>query len=186
MNSLADFSLETMLPASIKGDENIRAIAKAVTEELLKVSISTELLQILAHLDELPDTVIDQFAWQLHVDFYDISFSREKKKVLLYQAIAWHRRKGTVSAVEEIVTAIHGTAKVVENWDYAGKPYHFKIIVDGEAVEDINVLNQLKAAIDSVKNVRSWLDTIEYQKGISGDIYMGGATYIHKEVMING
>lgn len=83
------------------------------------------------------------------------------------------------------MTAVHSSAQVIENWQYGGQPYHFKVIVEGEPIEDTATLNTLKQAIDSVKNVRSWLDGIEYKRSLTCDVFYGGATYIHKEVMIN-
>lgn len=184
MNKLNDVSVNCLLPPSIKDDENVKALASAMTTELLAIASELDLIRILANIDTLPVEVLDLLAWQYHVDFYDVTYDRAKKKALLYQAIAWHRRKGTVSVVKEIVTAVHSNAQIIENWDYGGEPYHFKVIVDGAQIEDAATLNTLTRAIESVKNVRSWLDNIEYTRGTATTLYIGGAVYIHKEVLI--
>lgn len=186
MNKINDVDLAAQLPESLSSDINVDTLARAFTKELVQVSLSTELLLILSHLDRLPEAVIDELAWQLHVDFYDVSMTREVKMQLIQQSIAWHRRKGTVKVVEEIVTAVYNSAKVVENWDYGGQPYHFKLVVKGEPIKDSETLTNLRRAIDSVKNVRSWLDDIEFQQESLNDIYMTGVVFIHKEVVING
>ena len=185
MNELTGLSLRETLPYSIAGDLNIQGLSKAAAAQLIDVAEKTELILILPNLSLLPEAVVDQLAWHFSVDFYDITLPREAKEQLLYQSIAWHRRKGTVKVVEEIVTAVHSSAQVIENGQSGGQPYHFKVIVEGEPIEDTATLNTLKQAIDSVKNVRSWLDGIEYKRSLTCDVFYGGATYIHKEVMIN-
>lgn len=186
MNSINELDLASQLPQVLSSDININALAKAFTQELIQVNLSTELLLILANLDKLPEAIIDELAWQLHVDFYDVSMPRITKTQLIKQSIAWHRRKGTVKVVEEIVSAVYSTAKVVENWEYGGHPYKFKLIVKGEPIKDVETLAELRRAINSVKNVRSWLDDIEFQQETISSIYMAGAVSLHKEVVIGG
>lgn len=182
MNNL---SINELLPSSIKEDENIKVLATVLTKKLLAVADQIDTVRILANIDTLPTALLDLLAWQLHVDFYDTTYDRVKKKSLIYQAIAWHRRKGTVAVVKEIVTAVHSNAQVIENWNYGGAPYHFKVVVNGSQIQDATTLNTLGQAINSVKNVRSWLDNIEYTRGTGTTVYLGGATYVHKEVLIS-
>lgn len=184
MNNLSSINLKQTLPQSIAQDVKIQALAEAVTVELLEVVGKIDRLRILPNLSKLPEAVVDQLAWHFSVDFYDVTLPRATKEQLLYQSIAWHRRKGTVKVVEEMVSAVHSHGRVVENWDYDGEPYHFKIVVEGEPITDPRALENLIYAISSVKNVRSWLDGIEYERGLNCDIYFGGATYIHREVEI--
>lgn len=185
MNELTVLNLRETLPHSIAGDLNIRGLSEAAAAQLIDVANKANLILILPNLSHLPEAVVDQLAWHFSVDFYDVSLPRETKEALIYQSIAWHRRKGTVKVVEEIVSAVHARGRIIENWNYGGQPYHFKIIVEGEPIQDPSVLTSLIQAIDSVKNVRSWLDGIEYERGIELDMFYGGATYIHKEVLID-
>lgn len=185
MNELSNLDLKLTLPESISNDINIQGLTEAAADRFIDVAAKIDLLRILANLSNLPEATVDQLAWHFSVDFYDVTLPREVKEQLLYQSIAWHRRKGTVKVVEEIVTAVHSTAQVIENWEYGGEPYHFKIIVEGEPITNPQTLTTLKQAIDSVKNVRSWLDGIEYKRALTCDMFLGGATYIHKEVMVN-
>lgn len=186
MNNLSNINLKQTLPYSISEDENIQALAEAITVQLLAVNSKIDLLRILPNLSKLPEAVVDQMGWHLSVDFYDVNLPRATKEQLLYQSVAWHRRKGTVKVVEEMVTAVHSHGRVIENWDYGGEPYHFKVLVEGEPITDPKALANLTEAINSVKNVRSWFDGIDYERGTAFDIYYGGATYIHREVVING
>lgn len=185
MNKLDNLDLKQTLPCSISGDIDIQALSEAISKQLMDVSKKTGRLLILPNLEQLPEAVVDQLAWHFSVDFYDVTLPRSTKEQLLYQSIAWHRRKGTVKVVEEMVTAIHNNCRVVENWDYGGEPYHFKIVVEGEPIVDPVVLDNLIRSVDAVKNVRSWLDGIEYERALTCGVYMGGATHIHREVTIH-
>ena len=135
-------------------------------------------------LDELPEEIVDELAWQYHVDFYDYSADIEKKRALVRQAIAWHKRKGTPAAVEEVCTAVFQTARVFENWEYGGEPYHFQVRLIEEAVPDEKVIDNLQRAIQQTKNTRSWLDGLSFYRELFGTLYFGAAVYQHKSVTI--
>lgn len=171
MSNLSDQKLITIVPSSISGDKTIRNISAAADPELRKISSDTLLLLLLPRLDELPERIIDALAWQYHVDFYDDAATLEKKRSLVKQSIKWHRRKGTPSVVEEVCTAVFKSAKVEENWEYSGKPYHFKVMMITEAVPDISVINSMYRAIEHTKNVRSWLDEVSFHRDLSKTIY---------------
>ena len=103
------------LPSSISYDENVQALSKLFTDELLALAPHVEQLTMLPHLKELPDALLDQLAWHLHVDFYNQKASREEREKLVYQSIAWHRKKGTVGVVEDMVKLIGDEAEIVKN-----------------------------------------------------------------------
>lgn len=171
MSNLSEQKLITIVPSSISGDKTIRNISAAADPELRKISSDTLLLLLLPRLDELPEKIIDALAWQYHVDFCDDAATLEKKRVLVKQSIKWHRRKGTPSVVEEVCTAIFKSAKIEENWEYGGEPYHFKVTMITEAVPDISVIDSLYRAIEHTKNVRSWLDGVSFHREASKTIY---------------
>lgn len=94
--------------------------------------------------------------------FIDYAADINKKRALVRKAIDWHRRKGTPAAVEEVCTAVFKSAKVYENWEYGGKPYHFQVRMISEGIPDKSVLDNLYRAIKESKNVRSWLDCFKF------------------------
>ena len=157
MSNLSEQKLITIVPSSISGDKTIRNISAAADPELRKISSDTLLLLLLPR--------------QYHVDFCDDAATLEKKRVLVKQSIKWHRRKGTPSVVEEVCTAIFKSAKIEENWEYGGEPYHFKVTMITEAVPDISVIDSLYRAIEHTKNVRSWLDGVSFHREASKTIY---------------
>lgn len=184
MRKLSDIVLQEIAPPSINRDKNVQAICAAIDAEMRKLARQTELVLLLPRLDELPEELVDELAWQYHVDFYDYSADLTKKRNLVRQAIAWHKRKGTPAAVEEVCTAAFKTAKVFENWEYGGEPYHFQVRLIEEGIPNQVVIDSLIRVINETKNTRSWLDGLSFYREIQGTIYYGGIVNQHKKVEI--
>lgn len=164
MVKLNSDSLKESLPESISGDKEIQAITIAIQEQLQTIQKQSSLILLLPRLGELSEVLIDELAWEYHVDFYRTELPLEKKRSLVRQAIAWHRIKGTPAAVESVCSAVFQSASVEENWQYDGEPYHFKVKVIKEAVPDTTVIDMLVDAINATKNTRSWLDEIGFYR----------------------
>ena len=159
---LQSVSLIDILPPNLLADKQIYAAARALDDELQKITAETRNALLLPRLDELSEEVIDLLAWQWHVDFYEpIGMDIETKRRLIKNSIAWHRIKGTPAAVEQVVSAVFDTSHVQEWFEYGGKPYHFKVITE-DVTTDPNVLARMRRAINAAKNTRSWLETIEF------------------------
>jgi len=177
--NISSISLIDILPSSIKNDPQVQAAAIALDSELQATTAAIQQTILVPRIDALPEDVLDLLAWQFHVDFYDISLSIDKKRALVFQSINWHRRKGTPSAVEEVVSAAITPAQIIEWFQYGGQPYHFMVQTQG-VMSSQAVYDQIRTAINTVKNVRSWLDYIQLQRTIGidtsngqKDIYLG-------------
>lgn len=159
---MSDKLLSPTLPASIAKDKNIQDLSNILDTTLADIRQKTELILLLPRLNELPDKILDELAYQFHVDFYRDSFSHDIKVKLIETSILSHRLKGTPYAVEKVCTDIFKSAKVLENWEYGGQPYHFKVSLISEAVTDADRVYTLIDVINSAKNVRSWCDEIGF------------------------
>lgn len=175
MSDLSKIDLKSLLPSSIADDETVRAICDSIAGKLQMIDEKSELVLLLPRLDYLPEVLIDELAWQYHVDFYDYSASIDKKRALVREAIAWHRKKGTPAAVEAVCAAVFSSAKVYENWQYGGNPYHFQVRMITEGIPAQSVIDNLYRAISESKNVRSWLDTLSFYREATGSVFIGGA-----------
>lgn len=162
IKDLKSLSLLDILPDSILSDEQMKASAEALDTELQKVTAETIETLHMPRLDELPEAVIDLLAWQWHVDYYEpVGMSIETKRRLVKESVAWHRMKGTPAAVESVVSAAFDTSTVKEWYEYGGKPFYFKVVTE-DVTTDKTTLDRMRKAIDTVKNVRSWLEKIEF------------------------
>ena len=162
MLELKDNALQRILPSSISGDATIKDIVQAISGRLAQLGEQAELVLILPRLKKLPEEIVDELAWQYHVDFYDVAADIAKKQELVRKAIARHRYKGTPAAVEEVCSAAFDTAEVLEWYEYGGKPYHFKVRMVQESIPDEAVMAEMVKAINSAKNIRSWLDSMTF------------------------
>ena len=154
--------LHDILPSSLSADKTISDIIKSLDGIFSDIDKEIELIKLYENLDSQPTEVLDLLAWQYHVDFYDYSYSDDVKRNLIRQSIAWHRRKGTPSAVEDMVTTIYSSAEVQEWWEYGGQPFHFKVNIYGEEITDPVSLNNLRDSVYAVKNARSVFDGFEF------------------------
>lgn len=151
MLELKDNALQHILPSSISGDATVKDIVQAISGRLAQLGEQAELVLILPRLKKLPEEIVDELAWQYHVDFYDVTAGLTKKRELVRKAIARHRYKGTPAAVEEVCSAAFDSAEVLEWYDYGGEPYHFRVRMVQESIPDEAVMAEMVKAVNSAK-----------------------------------
>ena len=176
---LQSVSLIDILPPNLLADKQIYAAARALDDELQKITAETRNALLLPRLDELSEEVIDLLAWQWHVDFYEPSMSIEIKRQLVRESIAWHRIKGTKAAVEKMAQTVFKGGVVTEWFEYGGEPYHFRIdlLTAPNITQDDTA--RLLAVVNASKNVRSVLDELRFRREAQNDMYYASAPTIH-------
>lgn len=182
MSRLKNLQLTQLLPASIAADATVKNISRAVETILQTVAGQTSAVLLLPHLDELPEAIIDELAWQYHVDTYSADFSIEVKRQLIRQSIAWHHKKGTPAAVTDMLSTIYASAQLEEFWEYGGEPYHFRVTVGEDRTDSAQTIDDAIRVIKLSKNVRSWLDGIKFRRNVAGTLYTGAFTAKNKRV----
>lgn len=152
------------LPAALKHDPKMRAIAEAVTREALTVSGEIKNVLIYSRIDELPEELLDILAYDLHIDWYDYSYALETKRNVIKSSVGIHKKMGTKYAVEKALSAVYRTAVVKEWFEYGGTPYHFKVKVDigGMGLTE-ETTRQIEKEMWFYKNLRSHCDGIFYE-----------------------
>lgn len=183
MANIRQASLLDLIPNNLKNDPQVAAAAEALNIELQAVTAAIDETILLARLDELPESVVDSLAWQWHVDFYDPNMALVKKRALLRQSIAWHKRKGTPGIVQDMVSAVFSDGKVYEWWEYGGEPYRFRVECT-DLIQDGTILTKLGELITAVKNTRSWCDAIQVRREKQGIMFMGFAAHVGKTTTI--
>ena len=165
MKHIDDYSVHDDLPESLNRP-NAKELAELWDKIQLKF-IDSQIRNILIYpvIDELPSDLVDALAIQLHCDFYDKSLSIEARRQIVKTSIAWHRIKGTPAAVEMLTQTIFHDSHTKEWFEYNGRPYFFRMVQDiSDGTEDVTrgTLDLLKKAIWMGKNVRSWLEMLEF------------------------
>lgn len=184
IRDLNALGLVDILPANLLMDKQIKAAAQALDKELQAVSQAIAEVIHLPRLDMLPESVVDLLAWQWHVDFYDKELPLDIRRELIKKSIDYHRHKGTKYAVEGVVKTCFPDAIVLENWEYNGKPYCFKVTTINSAIPETEEIARIIQAINSVKNVRSHLDEISFIRYLKATMYMGSYLTAHKSIDI--
>jgi len=170
VKSLHELSLADILPGNLLQDPQLYAAAMALDGEFQAVTADIEQCLLLPRLDVLPEDVLDLLAWQWHVDFYEpIGMSIETKRNMIRRSVAWHRIKGTPAAVEMVLDAVFDESRVVEWFEYGGRAYHFNVQTTWPEITRTEIA-RLRRAIFCAKNVRSWLDVMEFIAHIEDDI----------------
>ncbi len=159
MAKLENTTLESIIPESLLAFKEVVDICKALNLSIADVTGNIYHDAIIANFDIMSEEVIDLLGWQWHADYYDSSASLDTKRALVKQSLDWHRHKGTQYAVDSILKTI-APKYHSESWqEYGGKPYYFRIVeTDADKVDYSD--KEMIAAVNSVKNVRSWLDSI--------------------------
>lgn len=164
-----------LLPDNLKSDADFYNMMLALDHYS---SVQLEKIKRLGLLqrDDWTDEETDELAWRFHVDYYDPTLPLEQKRDLVRKSISIHKRKGTASAVEDLVDAVFGYGVVEEWYSYGDDPGYFQVIVNNPAATNEQAA-QFIALVDSVKRKSAHLRRvalIEYAKnttyvGIAGN-----------------
>lgn len=177
-------SLLDILPQNLLRDEQIKAAAQALDAELQKITAATKEALLLPRLDELPEAVIDLLAWQWHVDFYDDLKTLQGKRNAICKSIELHRIKGTRLAVEMALRMIYSSGIIQEWFEYDGKPYHFRVQHTNPDTVSHEEIERLLRVIYAVKNVRSVLEDIGFDRHVKIGLHYGVAISTNKAYRI--
>lgn len=112
---------------------------------------------------------------------YDVNIvglSENETRHLLSNAFTIKRYAGTIKAIKTVLSSFNLDASVQEWYEYSGKPYHFKIVINSVGVAySVKELQALEKHINIAKNERSILEEILLQAKIDPAIlYIGAAS----------
>lgn len=156
IKTLEDFELSDLLPDSLKGDPDVLAMAAGLTSVYKEVYAQ---IQAVKFHEGIPDHLLDFIAYEEGVEYYDANLTIQEKRTLIEKAPLFHKLKGTVAAVEQMVAIFFKKADVVEWFDYGGDPYHFQIEIEQHDIE-AEELKKVRVMVEATKNIRSRLEAI--------------------------
>ncbi len=162
MLDMKDAQIKQTLPESIKYDQKVNDICDSVQAEFDAANKDSLLVLLLPRLNELSEALIDELAWQFHVDFYRDNFPLETKRNLVRTAIERHRYKGTPKAVEEVVSTVYQYAKVEEWFEYGSEPYFFRLLLRAQDPMPPLTIGEVVLLVNEYKSLRSHLEGIYY------------------------
>ena len=164
--------LMEFLPRWMGQDESAKGMAVALQNQLRRIQSEMTTLAIYTTLDQQPEAVVDELAFQFNIPEYQSAMPLDTKRRLVRRAIHTHRTRGTAAAVQRVAESFFGFAEVKEWFEYGGEPYHFKIYVNGiSAIQ--KELDELLFAVANTKNVRSVLESLVFYEVMEVPVYAG-------------
>ncbi|MBO0555662.1 phage tail protein I [Clostridium botulinum] len=183
--NLDSINLLDLQTSYMKKDPTTIAMCKALEPQFKKLNEESRLVLIYSRIDYLNEEVIDELAWQMHVDFYDYTLSLNKKRELVKNSLYWHKIKGTPKAVLDVATSVFGRTTLEEWFEYNDEPFFFRLNVEvteqGASKENIEKLETL---VNAYKNTRSWIRVINIFLTGKGKIYFGACTTSGEEITV--
>ena len=174
---LSNLDLLSLQTNYMKQDPTTIALCQALNLQFQQLSVETKLCLIYSRIDELAEPVLDELAWQFHVDWYDATADISVKRNLIKSSIFVHSHLGTPAAVEQVVQDYFGDGMVDEWFNYSGVPGHFRIQTANSAVTG-DVAQKLIVAIEKVKRKSAWLDEIIIFTDGTLNVFYGFALHI--------
>ena len=162
-------ALLAAFPYSITCDDDKEKLAVAIAAELIKTIAQSEYAAVLPRVEELPEEVLDIFAADLKIQWYEIDAPISNKRKAVKECMLIHKYKGTKYAVETALRSVYSEVKVKEWNEYGGEPYHFKVIIY-DSSNDREKRNRVLAKVQYYKNLRSVLEETIFEVGITSDI----------------
>lgn len=156
-------------PYSLTRDDDKEKLADAIAEELIRTIAQSEYAAVFPRVDELPEQVLDALAYDLNVEWYDYEGTLSEKRSTIRECMQVHRYKGTKYAVETALRSVYEEVRVTEWFEYGGEPYHFKVIIY-DSSNDKEKRDRIIAKVQYYKNLRSVLQEVIFEVGISTDI----------------
>lgn len=181
-STLDDLRTSDLLPAPLAGDAGMLAASEASDTAIRGVVRDLPLLQVTTRIPEMEEPELSLLAWQWHVDVWDESWPVAVKRQVILRSIQWHRRKGTVWAVQDALRTVlqDETAGVSEWFRYGGEPGRFKIV--GSRFPDQATYDKAVVAATALKNVRSHLDAISVPTDTDGALEPAGLARLGGEI----
>lgn len=155
------FDLKKILPPFMREDEFNAALADYLNRDLQELAKPIRILSRWAYIDEIPESHIDELAWELDIDWYDSSASRENKIEQIREALLLKAKRGTKWAVDRLTEIYIGSSVIQEWFEYDGEPYFFRIMTENDSVDPVEY-EKLLAAIRYSKNARSYLEGLYF------------------------
>lgn len=170
MINLKDGELADVSP--FKGDPKNDAFSYAIKKMMQFILEKADGTRTYSIIQNLPDDILDMLAVELRTMYYEEAMDISVKRNIIQNTLSWYAKAGTPAAVEELISVVFGSGKIVEWFDFTEPPYTpgtFDIITN--APMERGIIDTLSAIIDKVKNARSQIRRVV----INRDLHQGAS-----------
>ena len=174
MKLLNDVSLLDLVPQSLLNDKNSKKILESIDWSVKKqYQDNITKFNIMSRIRTLSEKKIEELLLQFHVDYVDDKLTLAQKQELVINSTQHHMIKGTPKAVQNICNILFEYSEVKEWFEYGGRPYYFKVSTITGSITSMEDYQRILLAINSYKNVRSWLDGLHFIREQNSNLYVG-------------
>lgn len=115
----------SLLPENYKDKNNL------ALEECIKQVFSVDLKNFLIFpFENVQEKLLPYLAKENHITGYEgwnLAANSDEKRNLLTNSLIMHASKGTMSSIQNALKRINIDCKIIEFYEYGGRPAHFKI-----------------------------------------------------------
>ena len=151
---------------------------KGIVDRLLEYDRRS---MIYTGIDSLPEEILDHLAVEWRAMYYTQDLDIEKKRTIIKNTLIWYMGFGTAGTMEELMQVIFGVGSVVENWEFDDAPfgpYLFDVLTDApDQLVTWDIINYVATMVDRVKNARSQLRRIGFNRKIESGVKMATGIY---------
>lgn len=159
------YDITKYVPQFLLNDKNGYAMAKAIEAGINYMNTAClNGTKLIYDVDTMPEWRLDELAWEYNL-VYDYTADIDVKRNWINNAVSFYQMYGTPAGLISYLRAKFDSVILEESWQYDGDPYHFRLIVDDFWTQETDAWAQYSVAM--VKNVRSVLDNIIFNAGVS-------------------
>lgn len=160
MNNIDNMNFLELLPAFMRTDETDIALSGAVDRITEDLARRIRLLSTWDQIDSMSTAELDMLAEELHISWYDRSTADDVKRSIIKDSDIVHSKLGTNWAAMRVIATYFGEGRIVDWFDYGGKPYHFRIETMNQSILKEKETAFLRI-LDAVKRKSAVLDAID-------------------------
>lgn len=165
-----------LLPQFMRDDDAVRGLSAGLDEIIPRIAASIELLPSWDCLEYLPESELDELAWELNILWYDTGADIEVKRDLIRNSDKVYAHLGTKWAVEAVIKSYFGDGYIAEWFEYDGTPGHFRVYSANPTLNNER-LNEFLNLLNKVKRASSKLDGITITVSAELPLYAGVAVH---------
>lgn len=185
MIDLRTSEFTSIVPENLSSQTEVQAIAYALGRQIEAICGYADHARIYAAMPLISEEALDLLAEELRTPAYDESYSVPVKRELVEGTLQFYMTIGTPYAVNKVIAAIFDNGRIQEWFEYGGDPYHYKMVIDvTEQGIEHGKHTIMVERVRRCKNLRSWLDGIEYEAHSNGVMNAFGGHEIHREMNV--
>ncbi len=177
---LSKLDLLALQTEYMRGDPVVKALCEGLAPELIKAWEQADYITDWTNIDRYPDEILDEIAWELHIDWYDKGALTDVKRKLIKNSDKVHMTLGTPYAVEQVIQDYFGDGYIKEWFEYGGQPGYFRIY-SGVVLHSLEDYLRFLQILERVKRKSAWLEGLFQELKEKRALHLSGLTLIVTE-----